>query len=121
MTPLRHSSAIIVIGLLLCAGQACTKTALPATPPAITGITPNVGAYSLRVFVTIYGSHFSGSKTTDLVAFNGMSAEVQTAACDSLIVLVPEGAGSGPVTVSVNGQTAVGPVFTRIAVEDVKE
>ena len=81
--------------------------------PSITNIDPNVG--SIGTEVVILGSDFSPVPTENDVAFSGVDAEVRSASETQLVVDVPEGAVSGPVTVRVDGESATGPTFTVIA------
>jgi Matrixin/IPT/TIG domain len=79
-------------------------------PPQISGVTPLSGPPS--TLVTISGSEF-GSRLANLdVRFNGAPANVVSASPTTITALVPFNATSGPVTVSVAGQLATGPVFT---------
>jgi len=52
---------------------------------------------------TILGSNFSGSIDGNLVTVNGQTAQVQQARHDRLVAIVPPGATTGPVQVSVDG------------------
>ncbi len=78
--------------------------------PTVTGIAPNVGMVGTEV--TISGSNFSPVANENTVAFNGVQTAVKSASASQLVVDVPQGATSGPVTVRVDGQTATGPTFT---------
>src|SRR5438105_4147424 len=56
------------------------------------------------------------SRTQNIdVAFNGMSARVISASLNVITAIVPFGATTGPITVSLFGQTATGPTFTVTA------
>jgi hypothetical protein len=55
--------------------------------------------------VTITGSEFSANPADDLVSFNGKQAAVLSATSDSLVVRTPTLAGTGEVTVTVDGKT----------------
>jgi YD repeat-containing protein len=56
--------------------------------------------------VTIQGQGFSSTPSQNTVQFNGTVATVQSATATSLVALVPVGATTGPISVTVNGQTA---------------
>lgn len=56
--------------------------------------------------VTIQGQGFSTTLLNNLVLFNGAAATVTSATAGSLIVTVPPGATTGPVAVTVSGNTA---------------
>jgi len=79
-------------------------------PPTISAISPTSGPYS--TLITLTGTGFNSSITGDSVKFNGVNAVIQQASPTQLQVLVPKGAGTGPVTVKVGNQTATGTVFT---------
>lgn len=57
--------------------------------------------------VTIVGENFSAVPAQNSVTFNGTSATVLSATESSLTMIVPNGAISGPVSVTVNGNTTV--------------
>lgn len=78
--------------------------------PVITSL--SISLASVGKQVTINGRLFSSSAAENLVAFNGTQAQVTSAKPGQLDVIVPAGATSGKVTVTVNGHTAVGPNFT---------
>ena len=81
-----------------------------ATGPVITGFTPAGGPSGSTV--TIYGSNFDPMPGNNAVQFNGVTAWVMAASPTQLTVNVPEGATTGPITVSnVNG-LATGASFT---------
>jgi len=61
--------------------------------------------------VTISGSNFSATPTTNIVKFNGTIATVLQASSTSLLVRVPPAATTGNITVEVAGQVATGPTF----------
>jgi trimeric autotransporter adhesin len=56
--------------------------------------------------VTILGAGFSTSASLDVVKFNGVSANVVSASATQLIVQVPNGASSGPISVAVSSSSA---------------
>lgn len=91
----------------------CTKNDQPSDnptdPPVISSISPTHGPRN--TVDTILGSNFSTTTTKNEVAFNGKPATVISAAADRLIVKVPDAAGEGQVTVTVNGRMAGGPQF----------
>lgn len=63
--------------------------------------------------VTISGTGFSAVKANDQVYFNGVSAVITAVTDTTITATVPVSAGTGPVTVSVNGSALVtGPIFT---------
>jgi hypothetical protein len=54
---------------------------------------------------------------SDKVYFNGVQATVQSALSNAIYTNVPLAAGTGKVTVTVNGATATGPTFTYVPTE----
>lgn len=81
-----------------------------ALPPVVNAVSPISGPPTSQV--TISGSNFDNSATNVSVAFGGVAATVAAASPAQITAIVPFGALSGPVTVTVFGQQAAGPVFT---------
>ncbi|MEQ9098476.1 MAG: IPT/TIG domain-containing protein [Imperialibacter sp.] len=88
------------------AGQTATGTVdfVVLRPPVITSLSPTTGIVGTAV--TINGDNFSGTRSENLVTFNGMEATVETSSAKSILVIVPAGATTGPVTVKVGVLTA---------------
>jgi hypothetical protein len=80
--------------------------------PEITHYMPDEGYAGDEI--EIHGKNFSSDPGENLVQFNGRTAEITSATTTILKAIVPEGAGSGPVTVKINEQYASGPVFTYL-------
>lgn len=82
--------------------------------PLISTITPASGMVGDTIWLKGYG--FDQNPTDNLVSFNGQKAQVINVLADGaasvLKVTVPQGALSGPVTVSVDGQVSNGLHFT---------
>ncbi|GAB3222423.1 hypothetical protein GCM10027346_00190 [Hymenobacter seoulensis] len=76
-------------------------TFIPA--PVLTSFSPSVGKPGSSVIIT--GRNFRAGGATDTVYFQGTAATVLNASAERLEVLVPEGARSGPITVSGAGGT----------------
>jgi Gluconolactonase len=93
--------------ILLVAIIAACKKSKNDPAPVISSITPDNGVYS--TIVTINGNHFSTSGS--VVQFNGKEARVLSATSTVITAEVPFRADTGPVTVTVGGRTATGPVF----------
>jgi YD repeat-containing protein len=70
---------------------------------AILNFTPQQAAVGGTV--TIIGQGFSTTTSQDLVKFNGTPATVVSATSTTLVVTVPTGATTGPISVSVGTQT----------------
>jgi hypothetical protein len=80
--------------------------------PQITSIAPAMGAPA--AVVSILGTGFSPRISDVQVSFNGAPATVSKSTSTRIDVVVPYNATTGAVTVSVDGQTAAGPVFTVV-------
>lgn len=68
-------------------------------PPTISAFTPAAG--SVGTTVTITGTNFSTNPILNNVEFNGVKATVTSATSTQLTVIVPSGATTGVITVSV--------------------
>jgi NHL repeat len=79
------------------------------TSPSIQSITPTMGPYG--TIDTIIGINLT---IADTVQFNGKLAVAEGASGDTLFVIVPLAAGSGPITVTGGGTTIIGPSFNYI-------
>ena len=90
-------------------GNSSASTPPPAPAPVINSVSPDSG--QLGTTVTISGSGFSANATDNVVKFNDSNAVVSSATATQLTVKVPVSAGTGPVSVTVGGKTATGPVF----------
>jgi len=69
--------------------------------------------------ITLQGQGFSPSPANDSVSFNGTVATVLSASATQLIVAVPVGATTGPISVTVNSQTVT--TTTSFVVDDTGE
>ncbi len=85
-------------------GQSATSTANFTVALSITGFTPANGVVGTTV--RIQGKAFSTTPGNNVVKFNGVEAPVEAATATQLTVVAPFGAVSGPVSVTVAGQTA---------------
>jgi hypothetical protein len=73
--------------------------------PKISSFTPTSGLVGTNV--TITGKNFSASPSFNSVSINGVSANVVTAAFNTLIVTVPAGAATGPIKITINGKNVI--------------
>lgn len=78
--------------------------------PDISTIAPFSG--EAGVPVTITGTGFSKVASENSVSFNGSAATITEASSTQLVAIVPDVFTTGPVSVTVNGRTVEGPVFT---------
>lgn len=68
---------------------------------SITNFSPEVGAPG--TYVTINGNDFDPVASNNTVRFNGVSAEIISASLNTIVAVVPEGATSGPITITGTG------------------
>jgi hypothetical protein len=78
--------------------------------PSITDLTPSSGAVGDTVVIA--GSNFGASQSKSIVTFNGTDATTIGWGDTSVSVMVPTGATSGKVVVTVNGAASNGVAFT---------
>jgi len=83
-------------------GNISSESDFTVIPPAFTFSPP---AGSAGLMVTITGSGFNPSPTNNIVMFNGVPASVVNATNSQLGVLVPSGATTGKISVTVSGST----------------
>jgi RHS repeat-associated protein len=79
-------------------------------PLSVTGLSPNYG--SAGSLVTITGTGFGPSQANSTVDFNGTMPSVQSWSDSQIVAIVPAGANSGSVDVTVGGILWYGPQFT---------
>jgi hypothetical protein len=110
---------------LLCTGCIRYYVPLPQQPTSPTGPTGPTGQSlsisgasptqgPLGTQVTISGKGFSDTLSLDTVYINGKIAVITSASDTQLVVTIPTQAGTGAISVDVNGTTATGPVFTYV-------
>jgi len=87
------------------AGQTATSASVFALLPTITSFTPNLGPTGTTV--TITGSNFAPVATNNAVAFNGTPATVASGSTTQLVVVVPAGASTGPISIGIGDQIAM--------------
>src|SRR5207244_9241237 len=101
-----------VLGVLLFLALAI-PTRLYAVSPTISSLTPNSGA--LGASVSIAESGFGSTQGSSTVKFNGTSATTITSwSTSSIVALVPTGATTGNVVVTVSGRASNGVLFTVV-------
>jgi RHS repeat-associated protein len=77
--------------------------------PVITGVSPTTGGPG--VSVTVSGSGF-GATQNGTLTFNGATATISSWSAGQIVGIVPDGASTGPVMVTVGNITTQGPTFT---------
>ncbi|MBL0164796.1 MAG: IPT/TIG domain-containing protein [Xanthomonadales bacterium] len=78
----------------------------PLPAPNVSGFAPMSGVVGIPVTITGQGFN-TAAITNNIVRFNGMPAFVMQANATQLVALVPQGATTGPISVTVSGQTGV--------------
>jgi hypothetical protein len=81
-----------------------TNFTISSALPTITSFTPSSGPVSTTV--TITGTNFSSTPANNTVRFNGTLATATASSATSITTSVPNGASTGPITVTVSGNTA---------------
>ena len=92
-----------------CSKKSNSSTA-SVTGPTVTAVNPSSGPDS--TIVTIAGTGFSATAADDNVSFNGSQAVVISASTTQLQARVPTLAGTGALTITVNGQTITAETFS---------
>jgi hypothetical protein len=82
-------------------------------PPVISGVSPLSGPSG--TVVAIEGQYFGGLKQNVQLTFGGTPARIISLADNTIKTIVPYGAATGPVQVTVIGQPAIGPNFTVLS------
>ncbi len=80
------------------------------TGPAISGLSSHIGAVGDSL--TIYGANFGATQQSSTVTFNGMAATPTGWNNIAIVVPVPAGATTGPITVAVLGASNSSGTFT---------
>jgi hypothetical protein len=87
----------------------CKKDTDPLPAPSILSFSPTSGYFGVGggpgTLVTITGSNFSTVAAENIIQFNGTTSATVSAAATQLTAVVPSGATTGKITVSVNGQS----------------
>ena len=79
--------------------------------PTITSISPDHGIAGTKV--TITGTNFSTTPTSNIVKFNGIPAVVSSATDTRIVATAPAGVTTGKITVTVGSASATSPaIFT---------
>ena len=81
-----------------------TSTGNFTVAPTITSFTPT--SAPIDTIVTITGTNFSATASSDTVQFNGTAATISSASTTQLVVTVPWGSTTGPICVQVSSGTA---------------
>lgn len=85
------------------AGNITAISRTPITTLGVVGFTPVAGTAGTSVVLT--GTGFSETPANNTVQFNGVAATVTAASLTTLTATVPNGATSGPISVTTGGAT----------------
>ncbi len=112
--PSGASSGNVVVTVNGAASKGATFTVLTpkSSPPSITSLSPS--SATAGTAVTIAGANFGATQGTSTVTFNGTTARATHWSATSVAVLVPSGASSGNVVVTVGGVASNAVVFKVI-------
>ncbi len=85
----------------------------PPDNPVVDSLSPASGRIGTQI--RLWGSGFSTFTSKDTVRINGILLRVDTPSTSTVILAtIIDSTGTGPVKVSVNGRTIVGPIFTYL-------
>jgi RHS repeat-associated protein len=96
-----RSHKLISVGGLFCLLSALHVAVAQAQTPTVTGVNPNIGGPG--EYVGIGGSNFGATQGTSTVKFNGVMAAVNSWTNAGIQAIVPNGATTGDIVVTVNG------------------
>jgi hypothetical protein len=87
-------------------GESVESAQVSATPtaPTITGFTPKSGTMGSQI--TLTGTHFNTEISGNTVRINDLVAAVTNASASELMVIVPEGATTGKISLTI-GETTI--------------
>lgn len=107
-TLLKSSLIIVILFIFIFLLTNCKKDKDLTPTPQIDSLLPASGFPGSTI--VIKGKNFSDVTDGNKVSFNGTAATIATSSTTTLAVMVPVGATSGKVSVTVNGATAISPV-----------
>ncbi len=102
---IRYTSLLLAVSLLFLTCRKKDKNDECPVCPSVTGLSPN----SARAYdkLTIFGKNFSVTPSANIVKINGMQVSADSiisGSADKLVVRVPRGCGTGPVTVDLDDE-----------------
>lgn len=103
-------------GIVACKQDSDEPTPEPVT--VITSIEPATAPVGSTIVIT--GTNFGTDPTSNTITIGGVIATVALATSTSLVVVVPEGAANGPVSITANGQSAQSAVSFIVAIPPLK-
>ena len=106
--PAGATTGNVVVTVSGVASNGVLFTVLPT--PNITSLAPTSGPVGTLVAIT--GTNFGSTPGTSTLKFNGTNATPTSWSANQILALVPTGATTGPVVVTVNGVASNGVTFT---------
>jgi Glucodextranase, domain B/IPT/TIG domain len=91
-------------------GVASNGATFTVNGPVIAGLSSQLGAVGDSV--TVYGTNFGAAQGGSTVTFNGVAAAATDWNSMTIVVPVPTGATTGPITVTVSGASSSSSTFT---------
>lgn len=111
MKTIKNYLKIVCCSLAIASSSYSCNKSSPSVPDlTISDVNPGHGGVGITV--TINGTGFNASPAGNSVFFNGKRATIIDASSSRLSVAVPSLAGSGNISLTTNGNTIVGPMFT---------
>lgn len=84
--------------------------------PSLTSFTPTSG--TAGTVVTVFGSNFSATASANIVKVNGINVVVTSASQNALSIVIPVGATSGAISVTIGNETVTSSsIFTVLPFE----
>lgn len=101
------------------AGETIEGPVFTVTEPetGISSLNPASGAEGMTI--KINGNGFGDEIDDHVVSFNGTEAEITSVSNAMITVVVPEGVTTGPVTLTMGGETFDGPEFTVLEGDEI--
>jgi len=103
-----NSLIVLITVTLIITLYSCSSDDATTGTPTIASFTPSGGG-AANTYVKITGTFFSTDATKNTVKFGGTTASVISANKSEIVTLVPAGASSGKITVTVGASTASSP------------
>lgn len=124
MRTIKHLlTALLMVLSLSAIIVACKKSTDDpvVTPKPVTSITSiDPATAPVGSTIAVNGTNFSTDPSSNTITIGGVTATIVSASATRLVVVVPAGATSGPVSVTAGGQTAQSPGSFTVALAALK-
>lgn len=114
--PFMIATTSLFLVLLPVSFFSCKKISENPPPLQIISVTPK--SAPAEALVVVDGRGFSKEESANLLQFNGRDAFILTSSETRIVAKVPRRAGVGPVSITVGGKTAFGPIFNLIHAQE---